>query len=422
MRVKDIVRSLPPGDDWIANLSSHKKDIWVHADRVWADGILGRFVCPECRTLLPDLFPTPVDPVLIELPKQSVYDGVWHGGASVIRNDLLAVLRPDLPEHVLGSCHWKDGREVTGYQSICFRHLIQGRGVGVVNYYRCRRCGFAGCTSQEPYVLRSELPDGNIFVDGIQSMYFSASFTRKFPWRSFPELRPWVIPVRDAPLPEDPLGRIEDAVRELAAKCGGDVESAYAAVEAEVSKLPLSDGSHTVRVQVAGIPLTANVYVPRRGGAMCVSIRDDPPPEDPLDRGEGAIRKLSAKFGDTPAAYAAVDAEVAKLTLPEGQHTVRMQVGGIPLAVRVYVWPQGRPTKVTAFTKESPYDFYPDDKEARRILAAPLGGPITEKKQPNGDTWRYDAGKNYLVIVSPDGRITGISRPLEGCVGSFVLP
>lgn len=260
MRVKDIIRSLPAGDDWVAYLSLHKKDLWTIAEPSWAEREHGRLTCSTCWKVLPSVWPVPIEPVLIQLPKQEVYAGVWHGGARVIRNDLLSVLASYLPEHVLGRCFWKDGTVVSGYKSIYFRRWIQDRGDATADYFRCRMCGFVGCSCEGLYVLRRELDASSIFVDRIGILYFSASFTRAFPWKQFPELRPWCIPIRDEPLADDALDEIESTIQELASHFNGDVSAAFAAVEAEVSKLSAPMGRPTLRVEVQGIPILATGF------------------------------------------------------------------------------------------------------------------------------------------------------------------
>lgn len=125
--------------------------------------------------------------------------------------------------------------------------------------YRCRNCGFIGCTCEESYVLRREMTGGpDIFADRIQELFLSAPLARQFPWRQFPEYRPWFYSIRDEPLPDDRLDDIEAAVKSLAAEFDGDAPAAFDAVEAEVRQLDdLPNGQFSARVMVRGIPLTA---------------------------------------------------------------------------------------------------------------------------------------------------------------------
>jgi len=192
----------------IVELVGKKKDAYTHPVVQWAKEQRGRILCPNCGKLRQDLFPQPVDVPLIQLYKGTSYSIVFRGGVAVIHQRLLDFLRPHLPEHSLGRCFWRDGSLLPDYHSIYFRDYIffrAGRESPRYEYYECEICGLSGASSDEPYVLRSELPDATVFQDAIHCLYLSASLARVFPWREFRDLEPFTFPVRDEPLPDDPL-------------------------------------------------------------------------------------------------------------------------------------------------------------------------------------------------------------------------
>ncbi len=49
-------------------------------------------------------------------------------------------------------------------------------------------------------------------------------------------------------------------------------------------------------------------------------------------------------------------------------------------------------------------------EKGREIMAREPGQTLLEKRQPNGDIWRYDTVGAYLVVASPNGTVRDISR------------
>lgn len=195
-------------ENTIVEVVGKKKDAYTHPAVRWAKEQRGRILCPNCFKLRLDTFPQPVDVPLIQLHKGTSYDVVFRGGVAVIHQRLLDWLRPHLPEHSLGRCFRKDELLLPNYHSICFRDYIlirAGKRSPGYEFYECKVCGFVGICSDECYVLRSELPDAAVFQDRIRCLFLSESLARAFPWREFRDVEPLVYPVRDEPLPDDPL-------------------------------------------------------------------------------------------------------------------------------------------------------------------------------------------------------------------------
>ena len=79
------------------------------------------------------------------------------------------------------------------------------RGDRRTDYYICSMCGAISSVSFEPYALRSELAEAEVFQDTIACLYLGEDLARKLPWNKFADVKPFVIPVRDEPLPDDPF-------------------------------------------------------------------------------------------------------------------------------------------------------------------------------------------------------------------------
>lgn len=196
----------------IVELSSKDVNKYTHPDQRWAREQIGKTLCSTCFKRRRDLYPTPVNVPILELEKGTSYHGIFRAGVDIIHEKLLAFLRPYLRDYVLGRCFWwVDGAVLPDYHSIYFRDYFTMRGDGTTSYYVCDGCGFIGGVSVNPYVLRSELPDGVAFQERATGLYVSADLARKLPWRQFPDLKPFMIPVRDEPLPDDPLFLAEHA-------------------------------------------------------------------------------------------------------------------------------------------------------------------------------------------------------------------
>jgi hypothetical protein len=59
-------------------------------------------------------------------------------------------------------------------------------------------------------------------------------------------------------------------------------------------------------------------------------------------------------------------------------------------------------------------DFYPSKnfEKAREIMNAPLGPTLLEKVKRDGDTWRWDTKRNYMIAITPNGTLRWITRPV----------
>jgi len=60
-------------------------------------------------------------------------------------------------------------------------------------------------------------------------------------------------------------------------------------------------------------------------------------------------------------------------------------------------------------------DFTPatNFEKAREIMDAPLGPMLREKVKQDGDTWRWETKRNYMIAVSPNGKLRWITRPYQ---------
>lgn len=187
-------------------LQKKKDDWWVVTTKDWERSYGDGLLCPECWKLKSEVHPDPVDIRLRQLPKGRSYDGVFRGGVAVIQDELLEWLRPYMRDFTLGGCFWEDGSRIPGYHTIYLWEMLLTRGGQDSEHYVCGTCGTVldgwGTT---PYVLRSEMPDGHVFQDRGRMLWFNASLARKFPWKHFEKYEPFMIPVRDEPLPDDPL-------------------------------------------------------------------------------------------------------------------------------------------------------------------------------------------------------------------------
>lgn len=181
-------------------------DSSVYPVNSWARSQRGGILCAKCFKLKREIFPRAIDIPLCQLPRGTSYDSTEGGG--VIRNDVLEILRPHLPPHVLGRCFWKDGKLLGDYSSVYFRDFIverAGENTRNYNYYECPLCGLIYMGSDDSYFLRRELPDAVVFQDQISCLYLADDLARTFPWSRFPDVRPVIYPVLEEPVPDDPF-------------------------------------------------------------------------------------------------------------------------------------------------------------------------------------------------------------------------
>jgi len=196
-------------DTVVELVSKEKDDWWTLPVNEWAREQRGKTLCRECFHLKPEVYHTPLDVHVSQFPKGTSYDGVFRAGVAMIRRDLLEFLRPHMRDYVLGHCLWKDGSVLQEYASIHFTRRVQCRGDRDAVYFLCKECGFIGCISENPYVLRYELADQDVFATKTDCLFLSESLASAFPWKQFRDLEPWTYPVRDEPLPDDPLYLLE---------------------------------------------------------------------------------------------------------------------------------------------------------------------------------------------------------------------
>jgi hypothetical protein len=191
-----------------------KSGAWTLPVKEWAMSQWGQLFCGECHTPKRELYPTPIDVYLCQLPKGTSYSGLFRAMVGVIHQRLLDVLRDDLPAHARGRCFWEDGTEIPEYSSIYFPDTFIVRGHRKPRHppdrfpmnYVCQTCGAVlGASADELYVLREEMPEARVFQEPGSNMYLAEDVARRFPWKQFRDLEPWVIEVREEPLPDDPV-------------------------------------------------------------------------------------------------------------------------------------------------------------------------------------------------------------------------
>lgn len=195
-------------DQTLVAVDSKYDSAQVRALNAWAKEHREGVVCTECLKLKRDLFPRRIDILLSELRKGTSYGVVAYFKIAAIHQTMLDFLGPRLPECCLGKCLWKDGSPIPDYHSIYFRDYILLRsGANSRNYNHkvCGTCGLITSCSDDTYVLKAELPTGKAFQDAACFLYLSESLARDFPWKNFRDLEPVEIPIRDEPLPDDPV-------------------------------------------------------------------------------------------------------------------------------------------------------------------------------------------------------------------------
>ncbi len=105
------------------------------------------------------------------------------------------------------------------------------------------------------------MPESQVFQDRSCSIYLSASVAREFPWREFPECDAAVIPIRDEPLPDDPLPRVQEANHRLMEAFARDWQAAKDAIEAEARNLAMGAKGEVIKMTVKGVPLLVKCWV-----------------------------------------------------------------------------------------------------------------------------------------------------------------
>jgi hypothetical protein len=190
----------------IVELLGKDQEAYVLTEDSWIREQRGKVLCDYCAKRRPQVYPAPIDIPIRQLPKGTTYDGVHYGGVGIIHVRLLEFLQPHLRGHVLGQClWWKDHSIMPDYRSIYMPPGVIIRGDRRTDYYVCSWCGAISTVSFEPYVLRNELEDAEVFQDAIDCLYLGEDLARKLPWSKFTDVKPFVIPVRDEPLPDDPF-------------------------------------------------------------------------------------------------------------------------------------------------------------------------------------------------------------------------
>jgi hypothetical protein len=194
----------------IVVLNARDKSAYTHPVKEWAKSQWGGLFCADCHAPKREIYPTPIDVYLCQLPKPRSYSSVFRAGVGVIHNRLFNLVQDYFPGHAPGRCFWEDGSEIRGYNSIYFPDTIIVRGHPDWPWYQpngiCQTCGTVkGATAEELYVLRNELPDAQVFQDWISEMYLAEDVASGFPWEQFRDLEPLTIEVREELLPDDPV-------------------------------------------------------------------------------------------------------------------------------------------------------------------------------------------------------------------------
>lgn len=191
--------------DSIVEVLKMHDDSYVLPMREWVEGQCGTLLCSKCYKLDRSVFPEPVDVWVRQVPKETSYSHVFHGGIAIIHVRMLDFLRPLMPDCVVGRCYWKDGSPMLEYRTVYMPHWITVRGADKrTEPYICPSCGIVLGIPWDPYVLRSEMPEGEVFQDQVCCLYLSAQVAQSFPWAEFRDVRPHEIPIRNEVQPDDP--------------------------------------------------------------------------------------------------------------------------------------------------------------------------------------------------------------------------
>lgn len=195
-------------------LRRERNACWVQPAASWEDSCGHGLLCPECHSVRANLYPEPVNILLLPVPTGRSCDLVFRGGVSIISSPMLEWLWPHLTQCAVGQCLREDGSIISNYHSIYLRDRLITRGGKDAGYYMCQTCTSVldgwGAT---PYALRSEMPEGRVFQSRSGTLWLSESLSREFPWGLFSDQEPFSVEVRDELLPEDPLPRLTSCAR-----------------------------------------------------------------------------------------------------------------------------------------------------------------------------------------------------------------
>jgi hypothetical protein len=190
------------GDRYLVQLSSDTR-LFIVPDKAWYAEQTGDQMCAGCRRIDRSRHPAPCNVYVRQLPQVLSSGIVAWCCVGVIRLDLLDLLRPHLSEFALGGITLEEVGEVSNHHSLYSGNFVPLRGGRGSSYCPCQVCGRSGIFTTEPYVLREELPAGSVIQDDYCRLYLSSVLARNFPWTSFPDIRPRLVPILDQEKDDD---------------------------------------------------------------------------------------------------------------------------------------------------------------------------------------------------------------------------
>lgn len=192
-------------------LLKKKDDWWILPTSDWRQKAVGPILCGTCVRIHSAVYPMPIEPHLRQLSGKRSVEGIGHGGPTIMRNDLVALLKPFMPEFVWGRCFDKNGDLIKTHNACYTKSWIWIRGgTGSHSRGRCPECDRPRYTRKgDPYVLRRELNSkAHVYQDGINTVYVTEHIRDLIPWRQFSDIELFPIDVLDEPtdgLSCDPL-------------------------------------------------------------------------------------------------------------------------------------------------------------------------------------------------------------------------
>jgi hypothetical protein len=246
---------------YIVDLVVHRECFLLPANR-WARSERGRLFCPNCLIVRQELYPQPVDMYLHQLPNGTSYGSVFGACVGVIHRALYEELTPHLSHLARGRCFWENGSPLDDYYSVYHADRICIRGDSTGIPYVCKVCrSILDACTDDPYVLRSELPDYEVFQDRICSLYVSEDLAERVDWTRFPDIELVRIEVRDELQPDDPRPAVEEAIQQLMEAFEGDWDAAFAAVDQEARSIRMPEGPQRMCITVRGVNLILRGFV-----------------------------------------------------------------------------------------------------------------------------------------------------------------
>lgn len=251
----------------------------------WRNSI-STIVCPYCKNIDRNYFPSPVDGYTLSAPRQIFGGSITMVGLGVRHRDFIEQVGSESDRLAIGRLYDKHGNSLDEYVTCyCNEEINLHSGDGHpdntdlcrgTKYNICWRCKSIYCDSGtiQPYVLRYELSGRDLYYKRSGSVFITSTLKDRIDWSRWPTVDFTRIEIRDELLPDDPWPLYEKAYRELKTAFGGNYQAALNAVESEIDRLKLPDKVQYVPVIICGIKLLVEAWI-HRGSARIQTLRID---------------------------------------------------------------------------------------------------------------------------------------------------